>query len=229
VQFRIVGIAAAPRFNDLFSDPVPVDDGAFFTGSGLGVLDDPTDSNSNVETVIRVMAGANRDVVLRRVERLRGVADFNGGPGVATAATPLEVERLQQIDSLPLVLGGFLGLVGIVSVGFVLTSSVRRRSRDLAILKTVGFSRRQVSATVAWQATTIAVVGLIIGVPLGVVVGRVIWKGVAEGIGVISTPDVSLLLVIGVGIVTVVLANLIAALPARAAARTRPALVLRSE
>ena len=229
VQFRIVGVAAAPRFNDQFSDPVPVDDGAFFTGSGLGALDDPMDSNSNVETLIRVVSGANRDAVLRRVERLRGIADFSGGPGVATAATPLEVERLQQIDSLPLVLGGFLGLVGIVSVGFVLASSVRRRSRDLAILKTLGFSRRQVSATVAWQATTIAVIGLFIGVPLGVVVGRVIWQNVADGMGVISTADLGLLLVVGIVIATIALANLIAALPARAAARTRPALVLRSE
>ena len=35
------------------------------------------------------------------------------------------------------------------------------------MLKTLGFSRRQLVATVAWQATTVACVGVVIGVPLG--------------------------------------------------------------
>ena len=163
------------------------------------------------------------------MERIPKVAAFDGGPGVGTAATPVEVERLQQIDKLPVVLGGFLALLGVVAVGFALASSVRGRRRDLAILKTLGFSRRQVSATVAWQASTMALVGLAVGVPLGVIVGRAIWRAVAHGIGIVPTPDAPIALLLVVGVVTVGVVNLIAALPARAAARTRPALVLRSE
>jgi hypothetical protein len=229
VEYRIVGTVAAPRFNDEFTDLVPVDDGAFFTGAGLDALDDPTDTDSNEEMLIRVASGSDRDAVLRHVEHLRGVSAFDGGPGVGRAVPPLEVERLQQIDSLPIVLAGFLAFIGIVAVGFVLASSVRRRSRDVAILKTLGFSRRQVSKTVAWQATTMAVVGVLIGAPLGVVVGQVIWRSVADGIGVVSTSDVPVGLLVVVGLATLALANLIAAVPAWAAARTRPALVLRSE
>jgi ABC-type lipoprotein release transport system permease subunit len=229
VDYRIVGTAAAPRFNDDFSDPVPVDDGAFFTGAGLDALDDPTNTESSAETLIRVARSADREAVLRRVERLRGVSSFSGGPGVGRAVAPLEVERLQQIDSLPVLLAAFLALLGIVSVGFALASSVRRRSRDLAILKTLGFSRRQVSTTVAWQATTMAAVGVLIGVPLGLIVGRLVWQSVAEGIGVVSTPDVPVGLFVVVALVTIALANLVAAVPAWVAARTRPAVVLRSE
>ena len=90
-------------------------------------------------------------------------------------------------------------------------------------------ARRQVSATIAWQATTVAVFGVLIGIPLGVVVGRAIWRSIAEGIGVVSTPDVPIGLLVVVAVVTVALANLIAAVPAWVAARTQPARVLRSE
>ena len=54
-----------------------------------------------------------------------------------------------------------------------LVSSLRRRRRELAVLKTLGFSRRQVRATVAWQASTVAAVGLVVGIPLGLLVGVV--------------------------------------------------------
>lgn len=227
--YRIVGVAAAPRFDDPFSDPLAVDRSAFFTGAGLDALDDPTDGDASSELLINVAPGADRDAVLRRVERLKGVSNYGGTPGVSTALVPLEVARVQQIDTLPAMLAGFLALLGVVSVGFVLASSVRRRGRELAILKTLGFSRRQVSATIAWQSTTMAAVGVLIGIPLGVIVGRVIWRSIAQGIGVVSTPDVPVGLLAVVALMTIVLANLIAALPAWAAARTRPATVLRSE
>ncbi len=229
LDYRIVGVAAAPRFDDPFSDPLAVDRSAFFTGAGLDALDDPTDGDASSELLMRVAPGADRDAVLRRVERLDGVSDYNDAPGVSTALVPLEVARVQQIDALPTVLAGFLAMLGIVSVGFVLASSVRRRGRALAILKTLGFSRRQVSATIAWQATTVAVFGVLIGIPLGVIVGRAIWRSIAEGIGVVSTPDVPIGLLVVVALVTVALANLIAAVPAWVAARTQPARVLRSE
>jgi ABC-type lipoprotein release transport system permease subunit len=48
-----------------------------------------------------------------------------------------------------------------------LVTSVRRRWRDLAVLKTLGFTRGQVGATVAWQAITFAVVALAFGLPWG--------------------------------------------------------------
>ena len=50
-----------------------------------------------------------------------------------------------------------------------LFASVRRRRRDLALLKTLGFTRRQLAATVAWQASIAVALGVIVGVPLGIV------------------------------------------------------------
>ena len=59
-------------------------------------------------------------------------------------------------------------------------TSVRARRRDLAVLKTLGCSRRQVGATVAWQATTIVGLALVIGIPVGIIAGRWTWRGFAE-------------------------------------------------
>ncbi len=142
---------------------------------------------------------------------------------------PIEVERIRQIDAVPIVLAGFVATVALIAVGYALVIGIRRRRRDLAILKTLGFDRRQVRGSVAWQATTLALVGVVVGVPIGIVVGRVAWRLVANSLGIAPTSTVPFLALLAVAAAAVVLANAIAWFPARAAARTRPAVVLRSE
>jgi ABC-type antimicrobial peptide transport system permease subunit len=74
-----------------------------------------------------------------------------------------------------------------------------------------------------------ATVGVVIGTPLGVVLGRLIWRSVAEDASVVSTPDVPIGLLVVVIACTVAVANIVAAVPAWAAARARPAAALRTE
>jgi hypothetical protein len=144
-------------------------------------------------------------------------------------ARPTDLVNFGRIENLPILLGGLLaGLAGITLIHLLVTSS-RRRRRDLAILKTLGFVRGQVAQAVAWQAMAVGALALVIGVPLGAAGGRVIWRLFAERLGVVPqaiTPTVALILIVPG---TVVLANLIALVPAVMASRTRPALVLRSE
>ena len=82
---------------------------------------------------------------------------------------------------------------------------------------------------VAWQATTIAAVGLLIGVPLGVGIGRFAWNVFAADLGVV--PEVVVPVPAGPLLVpaALLLANLVALPLGRVAARTRPATVLRAE
>jgi len=108
-------------------------------------------------------------------------------------------------------------------------TSVRRRRRELAVLKTLGFTRRQVRATVAWQATTLAAVGLVVGIPAGLIVGSLVWRAIADGLGVSSAASIPALTLLLTVPVVIALANLTAYLPARSAAQTRPALALRAE
>ena len=59
-------------------------------------------------------------------------------------------------------------LLGIATVGNTLITSIRVRRRELAVQKTLGFTRRQITATVAWQMTSFILVAVAIGLPSSV-------------------------------------------------------------
>ena len=84
-------------------------------------------------------------------------------------------------------------------------------------------------AVVACQASTAAAIGLVIGIPLGIVLGRWLWILFARQIFAVPQPIVPVLSVVLVAVGAFVLANAMAALPGRAAARTQTALLLRAE
>jgi FtsX-like permease family len=170
--------------------------------------------------------GVSRDAGLAAVTK-----DITGlpGPYVTAAERPANVVSLASIAGLPVALSGLLALIAAGTLAHTLVSSTRRRRRDLAILKTLGFTRRQVRHGVGWQATTIAGIALLIGLPAGIAGGRWAWRVFAAQLGVLPEPAVPLTTVFIAIPAALALANLIAAAPARAAARTQPGAVLRTE
>jgi putative ABC transport system permease protein len=86
-----------------------------------------------------------------------------------------------------------------------------------------------VAGSLVVMAATVAGAGLLLGTALGLAVGRVVWGEVARGIGVAGDLAVPWL-TLGLS-VPVVLAGTaaLALLPARRAARLRPAAVLHAE
>ena len=96
-------------------------------------------------------------------------------------------------------------------------------------MKTLGFTQRQLAAAVAWHASVSAVVGVVVGVPVGVILGRWLWDLFARQIYAVPEPTVPVLWVALVAIGALVLANIVAAIPARMAARTPTAFMLRAE
>ncbi|MGD0809187.1 MAG: FtsX-like permease family protein [Acidimicrobiales bacterium] len=148
---------------------------------------------------------------------------------VLSVQQPAEIVNYRSTGATPVILAsGLAGGAG-VALGLTLVASVRRRRRDLALLKTLGFTRRQLAATVAWQASVAAVVGVVIGVPVGVALGRWLWDLFARAIFAVPDSTVPVLQIVLVAVGAVVLANIVAAVPGRMAARTRTALLLRAE
>jgi putative ABC transport system permease protein len=143
--------------------------------------------------------------------------------------TPADLANFGRVENFPVILGGLIALLAAASLAHTVASAVRRRARDLAILKTIGFDRAGVQAAVAWQATTLTVVALVAGIPLGIAAGRWAWRLFADQLGVITEPRVSAAAMLIMIPAALLLANAIGALPARAAARVHPALVLRAE
>jgi hypothetical protein len=154
---------------------------------------------------------------------------FGNSVSVLGVLQPVQIVNYRSVGSTPVILAVGLAVGAILALGLTLASSVRRRRRDLAMLKTLGFTRRQLAAVVAWQSTTTALVGVVVGIPLGIIIGRELWTLFAQSINAVPDPTVPVLSVLIVGVGTLVFANLVAALPGRSAARTPAALVLRAE
>jgi len=71
--------------------------------------------------------------------------------------------------------------------------------------------------------------GVIAGIPLGITLGRWLWVLFGRQVYAVPGAKVPTPLVIYLGLGALVLANIVAALPGRHAARTPAALVLRTE
>jgi hypothetical protein len=133
---------------------------------------------------------------------------------------PAEIVNYQSMGVTPEILAAGLAAGAVVALGLTLAQTVRRRRRDLALLKALGFTRRQLSATVAWQASVAAIVGVVVGIPIGIALGRQLWDLFARDINAVPVPTVPVLSVVLVAVGTILLANLVAAIPGRIAAHT---------
>jgi ABC-type lipoprotein release transport system permease subunit len=172
--------------------------------------------------VVRYTPGADRAAAFASLER-----DF---PGLVVGfGTADEIRNLQRVDGLAFLLAALLVVLGGGVTAHALVTTTRRRRRDLAVLKTLGFVRRQVTATVAWQATTLAVIGLLLGLPLGVAAGHWSWTFVVGQMGSRSNAVVPILNIAEVLVLILALVNLLAGWPGWKAANLRPATVLRTE
>ena len=100
-----------------------------------------------------------------------------------TSQTPFDIGNYARIEDVPEALALVLAALGVGVLAQLMVVWVQRQRRKIAILKTLGFVRRQVLALVAWEAGTFAVLSLVIGIPLGIVVGRGAWTLFAGELG----------------------------------------------
>jgi hypothetical protein len=216
VALRITGqVVLSP---EITNEQVALGSGGVMTLAGLGTL---SRTPFPVNVYLVTLRHPGDPAAMARLQR-----EF---PGVVLPAVPPpEVREVRGVNDLPLALACVLTLLAVGTIAHTLVTSVRRRRRDLAILKAFGFVGRQVRASVAWQATAIAGTGLIVGLPLGVAAGRWAWTALADAFAIQPVTVVAPGLLLAVPAV-LLLANAVAAIPARTAARTRPAVVLRTE
>ena len=152
-----------------------------------------------------------------------------GGSYELHQARASAIVNTEQMGGQPLALALGLAAAAVLSLALTLLSLVRRRHRELALLKALGMTRRQVRAVIAWQTTLTLLIAVGIGGPLGIVGGRLAWRAFADSLGVVPIVQVPVAALV-LGLAALVLAgNLLASLPAAVAARTRAGVSLRAE
>lgn len=244
----VVGTATMPAvgFSSVVDDHTSMGTGALMSEAGLPNSFNQALSSSNATldgpnlVFVRLRAGLPATVGLANLQRIATAANnvFATVPdGAAQGDTvsvvgvqrPAEIVNYRTMGAIPALLAFALATGAVVALALTLATSVRRRRRDLALLKTLGFTRRQLMATVAWQASVAGVIGIAIGVPLGIIVGRWLWTLFSRQIYSVPQQSVPVLAVALVALGALVLANVFAALPGLLAARTPTALLLRAE
>ncbi|MEV8379191.1 FtsX-like permease family protein [Kribbella sp. NPDC056861] len=161
-------------------------------------------------------------------QSLPTVKELTVDGGLATTA-----EYTKVFDILLSVAIGLLGVsvvIALVGVGNTLSLSVLERTRENALLRAMGLTRRQLGGMLAVESLLMALVAAALGITLGLVYG---WTGTAammggqiEGSIQYAVPVKLLVVITTVAIVAGLLASV---LPSRRAAGVAPAAALVTE
>lgn len=176
---------------------------------------------------------ANLQKVAQAADKILASAPDGAGQGqyvtVEGVQRPAQIVNYKGMGSAPLVLAAAVAGGALTALALMLAASVRRRRHDLAVLRTLGFTSRQLASAVAWQASVTGAVGAAAGAVAGVAAGRWLWTLFAHQIYAVPDASVPLLAIAVTALGALVLANLVALPPGRSAARAAAATLLRLE
>jgi ABC-type lipoprotein release transport system permease subunit len=215
-KYKVVGVVVLPFTGDNTS----LGEGLFITMDGARRMfpDIPADS-----AFVRFAPNATPRTVTADLRRAFPDASVEG------PRTPVTLLDFGNVQDFPLLIAGVIGVLAAGTVLHLLTSSIRAARRDLAIVKAVGAAHRQLRGIVAWQSSIVVAIALLIGAPIGIVAGRWLWILLARNYGFVAAPAIPATALALVAAGGLLFANLVAVPPARTAARTLVALVLRTE
>ena len=230
---HIVGQAVLP----VSADGGRVGDGVAMTTAALPRLGlDPAEMCGGTEscyqqTIVRWRDGADLDAAYARL-----VDTASADPPVANQvqsfeqpAPPAEVERLHEVDAIPWMVAALLAVLAAYATIHAIVLTVHRRRRDLAVFRALGGTPAQVRRGVAAHIALVVGASAAAGTVLGTVGGRLLWRAVAGAVGVVTVPAAPVEALLALPVAIVVLAEVAAVLPARAAGRVNPTTTLRAE
>ena len=182
----VVGSATMPAvgYSSVIDDHTSMGTGAVMSKSALPEKfqealssSEPTVNGPNL-VFVRLRAGMTGAVGRANLQGIAHTADaeLNAAPNgagqggtvsVVSVQRPAEIVNYETVGLTPALLAVALAAGAVAALGLTLLTSVRRRRRDLALLKAVGFTRRQLVTALSWQASVAAAIGIVIGLPVG--------------------------------------------------------------
>jgi hypothetical protein len=199
-RLTVVGIVTLPSIGVGLTDHVDLGTGAMLSEATLlsveGLHSLNTSTNEAITALPSTVAidlapGVRPASVVRPIVK----ADPGGTPGgvyQVPRVLAASIVNANQMTGQPLALALAVGVAALVSVSAAVAASARRRRRELAVLQTLGLTRRQLRSIIAWQTLTLLLIAVVIGLPLGIVAGRLAWAGFATSLGVVPVTVVPL-------------------------------------
>ncbi|MDQ6856491.1 MAG: FtsX-like permease family protein [Candidatus Dormibacteraeota bacterium] len=219
-SFRVSGIVGYGQADNVAGATIAL----FTTSTAMRVLD----TQGNFDQITVYSAGGVSDATLR--DRIAKILPTDMVAQTGTAQAAQQVQATQSVIgilSTALLVFGLIALfVGSFLIVNTFTILIAQRSRELALLRALGATRRQVMISVLTEAFLTGLVASAIGAGLGILLAiglaRLLGFSLTNG-GLTITPR-SFIVSIVVGIAVTVVA---AVLPARRATRVAPMAALR--
>ena len=120
-------------------------------------------------------------------------------------------------------------MLAIGALGYALGTSVRSNRRDFSILRSLGFTPRQVRRAAHWEALAVAVGAVAVGVPLGLAFGAWGWSRLTSDVGIVDPASVPPMTLVVVPLAVTAVALLLSVRPGRRVAALPAAAALRTE
>ena len=181
-RLHVVGRTTFPAFGSERGAETGLGTGALGTVARFPAVD-PTNPDGRYNfLLVRFAPGA----VARGEPELRKALTEEGCDASCflTDSRPAEIDGYRNVRRLPLTIGIVLVLLLVATLTHVLVSTMRRRSVDLAILRALGCTRRNLASTLRWQSVVLAATAIVIGVPLGLIANNVAWNAFSSQLGI---------------------------------------------
>ncbi|MET7800943.1 ABC transporter permease [Streptomyces decoyicus] len=178
------------------------------------------------ELVVGAAPGTDQQALTGKVREVlpKNRAEATSGTELAAEQSRMITEQNKSLSQTLLVFAGIALFVGIFIIANTFTMLISQRSREIALLRAVGASRRQVVRSVLAEAGLLGLVSSVIGLGLGAAIAvglRAVLDANGAGFpdGPVIISPAAVLSSLGVGVVVTVLA---AWLPSRKAAKIAP-------
>jgi ABC-type antimicrobial peptide transport system permease subunit len=182
VRLHIVGRTTFPAFGNERGAETGLGTGALGTTARFPAVDPANPSGRYNYLLVRFARGT----AARGEQQLRKTLIENGCDAscLLTNSRPAEIDGYRNVRRLPLAIGLVLVLLLVATLTHVLVSTMRRRSRDLAILRALGCTTRNLASMLRWQSVVLTLSAIVIGVPLGLVANHLAWSAFTSQLGI---------------------------------------------
>ncbi|MFJ3949932.1 ABC transporter permease [Streptomyces sp. Je 1-4] len=178
------------------------------------------------ELVVGAAPGTDQQSLTAKIREIlpKDRAEATSGTELAAEQSRMIAEQNKSLSQTLLVFAGIALFVGIFIIANTFTMLISQRSREIALMRAIGASRRQVVRSVLTEASLLGLVSSVIGFGLGagIAVGlRAVLDANGAGFpdGPVIISPTAVLSSLAVGVVVTVLA---AWLPSRKAAKIAP-------